>query len=181
MAISRSACSVLVGMPVLGPRRCTLMTTSGSSVITARPRPSAFNERPGPLVPVTPMAPAERGTDGGNAGGDLVLGLQRAYVVLLVLGQLVQDLAGRRDWIAGIDKRSAGARARPQPGRAPPLRCPSPAGIAPSAIVPPQPCVGCGTVRRCRRSCTRPARLAPLAAMIAGFFRNFFMSHSSTG
>ena len=51
---SRSACSVLVGMPVLGPARWTSMTISGSSVITARPMVSAFSAMPGPEVVVTP-------------------------------------------------------------------------------------------------------------------------------
>src|SRR3954465_2556431 len=56
-AWSRSACSVLVGRPVDGPPRCTSMTTSGSSVITARPIVSDFSARPGPEVEVTPSAP----------------------------------------------------------------------------------------------------------------------------
>ena len=55
----RSACSVLVGIPVLGPARWTLITTRGSSVITARPRASPFSAIPGPLVPVTAKAPAK--------------------------------------------------------------------------------------------------------------------------
>ena len=54
---SRSACSVLVGRPVDGPPRCTSMTISGSSVITARPMASDFSEMPGPEVLVTPSAP----------------------------------------------------------------------------------------------------------------------------
>ena len=58
MAISRSACSVLVGMPVLGPARWTFRTTSGNSVMTAKPSDSDFNDKPGPLVPVMPTAPA---------------------------------------------------------------------------------------------------------------------------
>ena len=56
-ACSRSACSVLVGRPVDGPPRCTSMTISGSSVITARPMASDFSEMPGPEVLVTPSAP----------------------------------------------------------------------------------------------------------------------------
>ena len=56
-ACSRSACSVLVGRPVDGPPRCTSMTISGSSVITARPIASDFSEMPGPEVVVTPSAP----------------------------------------------------------------------------------------------------------------------------
>ncbi len=57
IACSRSACSVLVGRPVDGPPRCTSMTSSGSSVITARPMASDFSETPGPDVLVTPSAP----------------------------------------------------------------------------------------------------------------------------
>ena len=58
IAWSRSACSVLVGRPVDGPPRCTSMTISGSSVITARPIVSDFRAMPGPEVVVTPSAPA---------------------------------------------------------------------------------------------------------------------------
>ena len=56
---SRSACSVLVGIPVLGPARWTSMTISGSSVITPRPMVSAFSAIPGPEVVVTPRCPAK--------------------------------------------------------------------------------------------------------------------------
>ena len=59
IAWSRSACSVLVGSPVEGPPRCTSMTTSGSSVITARPMVSDFSAMPGPEVVVTPSEPAK--------------------------------------------------------------------------------------------------------------------------
>ena len=57
IACSRSACSVLVGMPVDGPARCTFTTTSGSSTATARPIASCFSAKPGPEVPVTPIEP----------------------------------------------------------------------------------------------------------------------------
>jgi len=57
MACSRSACSVLVGIPVDGPARWTSMITSGSSVITARLIISCFSASPGPDVVVTPSAP----------------------------------------------------------------------------------------------------------------------------
>ena len=57
IACSRSACSVLVGMPVDGPARCTFTTTSGSSTDTARPMPSCFSAKPGPDVPVMPIDP----------------------------------------------------------------------------------------------------------------------------
>src|SRR6266700_8233389 len=56
-AISRSACSVLVGMPVDGPARWMSQTISGSSTETARPIVSALRHMPGPDVVVTPSAP----------------------------------------------------------------------------------------------------------------------------
>ncbi len=57
-AWKRSDCSVLVGRPVEGPPRCTLMITSGSSVITASPIASVFKASPGPLEAVMPSDPA---------------------------------------------------------------------------------------------------------------------------
>ena len=59
IACSRSDCSVFVGRPVEGPPRWTLTTTSGSSVITARPMASPLSARPGPDVPVTASWPAK--------------------------------------------------------------------------------------------------------------------------
>src|SRR5215468_4833245 len=56
-AISRSACSVLVGMPVEGPARWISQTISGSSTETARPIVSPLRAMPGPEVVVTPSAP----------------------------------------------------------------------------------------------------------------------------
>ena len=44
IAASRSPCSTLVGRPVLGPPRCTLMITSGISAIAASPIASCFSE-----------------------------------------------------------------------------------------------------------------------------------------
>ena len=57
IAISRSDCSVLVGIPVDGPARCTSITTIGSSSVIASPIVSVFRSIPGPLVAVTPSAP----------------------------------------------------------------------------------------------------------------------------
>ncbi len=108
MHCSRSPCSVLVGMPVLGPARCTSMMTSGSSTMTARPMASLLSAMPGPLVPVMPSAAAERGADGGADGGDLVLGLEGAHAEALEARQLVQDVAGGRDRVAAVEQRPAG-------------------------------------------------------------------------
>ena len=181
MAISRSDCSVLVGMPVLGPARCTSMTTSGNSVITARPRPSAFSDEARAAGAGGPDGAGERGADGGHAGGDFVLGLERADVVLLVLRQLVQDLAGRRDRIAGIDQRAAGPVGRRPPGPGRPPRCPSRGGSAPWAAARPPPCAARGTARPCRQSCSRPAGWRRWPPSSAGSCGTSSISHSSTG
>jgi hypothetical protein len=53
----RSACSTLVGMPVLGPARWTSTTTSGSSTMSARPIASDLSAIPGPDDAVRPIAP----------------------------------------------------------------------------------------------------------------------------
>ena len=58
MADSRSVCSVLVGMPVDGPARCTSTMTIGSSRLIASPIASDLRSRPGPEVPVTARVPA---------------------------------------------------------------------------------------------------------------------------
>ncbi len=57
IACSRSACSVLVGIPVDGPARWTSMMISGSSTDTARPTVSALSSMPGPDVLVTASEP----------------------------------------------------------------------------------------------------------------------------
>ena len=57
MACIRSLCSTLVGRPVEGPPRCTLMTINGSSAMHAYPRASILRDRPGPELPVTAMCP----------------------------------------------------------------------------------------------------------------------------
>jgi len=57
IAIRRSACSVLVGMPVEGPARWMSVTTIGSSTASARPTVSALRFMPGPLVVVMAIAP----------------------------------------------------------------------------------------------------------------------------
>ena len=57
IAIRRSAASVLVGIPVEGPARCTSITSMGSSSAAARPIVSCFRSIPGPLVAVTPRCP----------------------------------------------------------------------------------------------------------------------------
>ena len=79
IAISRSDCSVLVGIPVEGPARCTSMITIGSSSITASPIVSAFRSMPGPAGRGDPEVAAEGGAERHLGGGDLVLGLNRGH------------------------------------------------------------------------------------------------------
>ncbi len=115
-ARSRSDCSVFVGIPVDGPARCTSTTTSGSSSITASPSVSAFRSMPGPLVPVTPRCPANDAPSAIAGGGDLVLGLEREHAEVLESRELVQQLGGRGDRIAGVEQRKPAALGWPRPG-----------------------------------------------------------------
>ncbi len=94
-ACSRSACSVLVGSPVEGPPRWTSTMSSGSSSEIASPIVSALSARPGPEVVVSPMAPAERGTQRHADAGDLVFGLDGRHAEALEPSQRVQDVGGR--------------------------------------------------------------------------------------
>src|SRR5882724_6399786 len=77
-AISRSACSVLVGMPV--DRQADGLGLEGH----ARARGAGHPERP-----------AERRAQRGTDPGDLVLRLERPDPEPLVLGQLMQNVRGR--------------------------------------------------------------------------------------
>src|SRR5438445_6278468 len=67
IAIRRSACSVLVGMPVEGPARWMSVTTIGSSTASARPTVSALRFMPGPLVVVMAIAPQHDEQSAGPA------------------------------------------------------------------------------------------------------------------
>ena len=56
---SMSPCADIVGWPVDGPPRWTFTTTSGVSVITAKPRFSIIREKPGPEVEVMAFFPVQ--------------------------------------------------------------------------------------------------------------------------
>ena len=47
----------MVGSPVEGPARCTSTTTTGVSIIAARPMFSIIRLKPGPLVTVMHLVP----------------------------------------------------------------------------------------------------------------------------
>src|SRR5437899_1397260 len=57
IACMRSACSTLVGIPVLGPALWMSQRISGSSVMMPSPSASDFRERLGPEEEVTARAP----------------------------------------------------------------------------------------------------------------------------
>ncbi len=108
MAWRRSDCSVLVGRPVEGPPRWMSMTRSGSSRLTAMPTDSDLRSTPGPLVVVTPSDPPKAAPMAAPDAGDLVLGLHRAHAEVLVLGELVEDVGGRRDRVRPEKEREMG-------------------------------------------------------------------------
>ena len=112
IACSRSACSVLVGSPVEGPPRCTSMTSSGSSVITARPIVSDFSAMPGTRRGGHAERAGEGRADGRADAGDLVLGLERGDAERLVLAELVEDVGGRGDRVGAEEDRQPGLHAR---------------------------------------------------------------------
>src|SRR3990172_10871372 len=57
-ASRRSDCSVLVGIPVLGPPLCESTMTAGISAIERRPMVSDMSDSPGPDVDVMLLPPA---------------------------------------------------------------------------------------------------------------------------
>ena len=109
IAISRSACSVLVGIPVEGPARWTSTITIGSSSIAASPIVSAFRSMPGAAGRGDPEVAGEGGAERHVGGGDLVLGLDRADAEAVVAGEVVQQLGGGGDRIAGEEQLQAAA------------------------------------------------------------------------
>ena len=76
--------------------------------MTARPMASDLRQIPGPLVAGDAHGPGEGGADGHAHGGDFVLGLQGAHAETLQIGEVMQNIAGRRDRIAGVDQRNLG-------------------------------------------------------------------------
>jgi hypothetical protein len=99
-------------MPVDGPERWMSTTTSGSSVITARPSASCFSTMPGPLVVVTARCPRERGADRRADRRDLVLGLERLHAEVPEARHLVQHVARGRDRIGAEEDRPIHLHAR---------------------------------------------------------------------
>ena len=181
-AISRSACSVLVGMPVDGPPRWM----SRRSAAARRPAPgpivSAFRSMPGPLVVVTPMAPPKAAPERRADAGDLVLGLEGEDVELLERRELVQDVARRRDRVAAEEERQAGLAA-------PRRRSPSAVAVLPVMLRyvpgaesrPAPPRTRPRTARRSRRSCQPGRERAAVGLDQLGVLLNLASIHVSVG
>ena len=110
-AISRSAASVLVGMPVEGPARCTSITTSGSSIATARPTVSALRSMPGPLVAVTPRWPENAAPSAMFTAAISSSAWIGAHAEAPVARERVQQLGGRGDRVARVEQAEPGAHA----------------------------------------------------------------------
>ncbi len=97
----------MVGRPVDGPPRWMSTISSGSSIDTASDVVSLLSATPGPLVVVTPRWPANDGAERHADRGDLVLGLHGADPEVLVLGEFVEDVAGRGDRVRPEGDRAA--------------------------------------------------------------------------
>ena len=116
-AISRSACSGLVGIPVDGPARWMSRIRSGSSSETARPIVSALRTMPGPDEAVIAERAAEGCAEGGADRGDLVLGLEGDHAEVLARSELLEDRRGRRDRVGAEKEVETRAASRPRSTR----------------------------------------------------------------
>ena len=109
IACSRSACSVLVGIPVDGPgpldvaddqRQLDRHGQADGLGLQQHAGPGGGRSRPASRRRTAPRA--------APTAADLVLGLERADPEALVLGQLVQDVRGRRDRVGAEEQRQPG-------------------------------------------------------------------------
>jgi hypothetical protein len=76
----------------------------------ASPTVSALRTMPGPGRGRDAERPAERGTDRGPGGRDLVLRLERADAEVLVARELLEDRARRRDRVGAEEERQPESR-----------------------------------------------------------------------
>ena len=111
IALSRSAASVLVGMPVEGPARWMSTTSIGSSSATASPIVSAFRSIPGPLVAVTPRWPPKAAPSAMLAAAISSSACTVRTPKRRVARELVEQLGGGRDRVAGEEQRQPAADA----------------------------------------------------------------------
>ena len=101
IAISRSAASVLVGIPVEGPARWTSIDHQRQLEHDRQADRLGLQVHAGAAGRGDAELAAEGGAERHVGGGDLVLGLHRAHPEALVAGELVQELRGGRDRVAG--------------------------------------------------------------------------------
>ena len=98
-----------------GPPRCTSITTTGSSAITARPIASDFDDRPGPLVAVTPRPPPKAAPTAAPIAATSSSAWNVRTPKRFSSAKSVQHVGGRRDRVGGVQQRQAGrARRRDQ-------------------------------------------------------------------
>jgi hypothetical protein len=90
----RSDCSGLVDRPTDGPACCTATTTSGNSVITAKPMASDLRTKPLPLEAVTPRQPPKAAPTAAPDRRSFVLSLKDTASPSLEFGQTVQQFPG---------------------------------------------------------------------------------------
>ena len=83
------------------------MINSGNSVITARPMPSDFSDMPGPLVPVTPIAPPKAAPITAVIAEISSSAWKVRTPKFLRLDKLVQDVAGGSDRIGAVEQIAA--------------------------------------------------------------------------
>ena len=110
--ISRSACSGFVGIPVDGPGALDVDDDERELERHREPDRLRLEHDPGPCRRRHAERAAERRAERGSRGGDLVLGLERAHAEVLQLGELLEDVGGRRDRVGAEEERQTGELAR---------------------------------------------------------------------
>ena len=104
----RSAASVLVGSPVDGPPRWMSIEQERQLQRDGEAGGLALQRHTRPAGGGDTEVPGKRRAERHAGSGDLVFGLHGAHAEVLVLGQLVQDVAGRGDRVAAEEHRQLG-------------------------------------------------------------------------
>ena len=102
---SRSACSVLVGIPVLGPARWTSTDDQRQLGHHAEADGLGLERDAGAGGGGDAQVAGEAGAQRRADAGDLVLGLEGGDAEALVLAQLVQHVRGRGDRVGAEEQR----------------------------------------------------------------------------
>ena len=122
IAWSRSACSVFVGSPVMGPPRWMSMMTSGSSVMTARPIASDLRRCRGRWWRSRP-APRRRRRRWPRRRPAISSSAWKVRTPNACARQLVEDVGGGRDRVGAEEQRQPAPAGWPRPARRPGPRC----------------------------------------------------------